>query len=895
MNYTKKLILISITISIIYSDLASPTPFTEIQPNGIQIEIFNRGNHLQGWHEYNGWTIVKSSGGWWYYASGSNGNKLTPSSLRAGIDEEPSPLSSLIQKGIRPEPFVLIDEAPIPDLNNTRTDTFKVPLILVEFPDAYATYDSSDFDLIMNQPGYTHLNYDNTGSFRDFYQEISHGQFLPVAEVSNWFLAPNEHDYYAYSDPDGYPHVRQLVRDMVDSLEASGFDWSIYDNDGDGYVDALNLVHQGAGAEEGDYSNIWSHKWSLGNLAVSYDGVTISSYNINPEIQNGSIVAIGVLAHEFGHALGLPDLYDTDYTSSGAGKLALMASGAWGTSNNSPWYPSTMVGWCKNELGWVDIIDLTEDQDNISIQQSYSNNDIIRINHPQAEEEYWLIENRQNIGSDTLIPSAGLAIWHINDDIAQGWGVNNNEPYYGVGLEQADGMFALENSGPSNGGDIYPGDTDNREFSHASSPNTTSLYGIPSMTRVDNISDPGEFMTFDLTYGEIILATASITDGSGYAYNQGTISLGMNNEMELGALEFELNFSPSFVNITDVLPTERTSFDSVIIEDNHITLVNPTITAGTGNILDVQLFNNVGVEADVIISYSMCLAYTTEGQEVGITVLDDADYTIQAVDQFYTIQNSSGMIGGGASYVVSIINTVPIAMTIFQILNSPSLLTPSDEPFEDLNENDEYDDGEPFVDWNQNSYWSPMIEPLSLSSAWQIDASLSGTDLTIGISNWDEPLEPAAHQLFRVNCEVSNEAELNDIITVSTNVMLVLDAWGNNGVPFVNGDGTITIDGVLANDGMTQFPTAFSLDEIYPNPFNPVTSISFSIPINNNEEVTIQVYDLKGRIVAKLAERPFQAGNYKVFWDATGLSSGIYFTEFNVAGNRTVKKVTLLK
>ena len=72
-----------------------------------------------------------------------------------------------------------------------------------------------------------------------------------------------------------------------------------------------------------------------------------------------------------------------------------------------------------------------------------------------------MIENRQKIGSDTLMPTPGLTIWHINDDIAQGWAVNNNEPYYGVGLEQADGMFAHENGGPSNGADVFPGDTDN--------------------------------------------------------------------------------------------------------------------------------------------------------------------------------------------------------------------------------------------------------------------------------------------------------------------------------------------------------------------------------------------------------------------------------------------------
>ena len=894
MNNTKNLILISIVIiALAHADIASPAAFIDYQPDGQQLKIYNRGNHLQGWHEYKGWTIVKNSAGWWVYATGNNGTKLIPSDLKVGIDGEPNSLSGSIEKGIRPDPYILIDEAPVPDLRSTRTDTFHVPLILVEFPDAYATYDSADIDLIMNQPGYTHLNYDNTGSFRDFYQEISYGQFLPVAEVSDWFMASNEHDYYSYNN--GYERVRQLVRAMVDSLEESGFDWSGYDNDGDGYVDALNLVHQGPGAEEGDYSNIWSHKSSLGNLAVNYDGVTISSYNMNPEIQNGNIVAIGVLAHEFGHALGLPDLYDTDYSSSGAGKLSLMASGSWGTSGNSPWYPSTMVGWCKNELGWVDIVEIEDDQDGISLQQSYSNNDIIRVNHSQVPEEYWLIENRQKIGSDTLMPSAGLAIWHINDDIAQGWGVNNNEPYYGVGLEQADGMFALENGGPSNGADIYPGITDNREFSHSSNPNTTSLYGVPSMVRIDNISDPGEFMTFDVAYNEIILATASISNGNGYAYNQGSISIGMDNEMDFGQFEFELDFTPSFVDITGVTPTERTSFDSAIVENNSVTLINPTISAGTGEILNLQLFNNVGVETNVVVSYNMCLAYTTDSSEVGITVLDDADYHIQAVDQFFTIQNGTGAIGGGASYVVSLINTVPIALTVFGLSNSPSILTPSDEPFEDQNDNGEYDTGEPFTDWNQNEQWSPMIEPISLSESWEIDATVSGSDLTVGISNWAEPLEPAPHELFRVNCAVSDDAELNDITTVYTNVILVLDAWGNSGVPFVNGDGTVTINEVLSSKEPDNYPTVFSLDQVYPNPFNPVTSIVFSVPEHSNENVVIQVFDISGRLVTTLIDRTYNPGRYKLHWDASDISSGIYFAEFRAGSTRQIQKITLLK
>ena len=393
-----------------------------------------------------------------------------------------------------------------------------------------------------------------------------------------------------------------------------------------------------------------------------------------------------------------------------------------------------MIGWCKNQLGWIDVVEISDDQDAISIEQTYSNNTVYRVNHSQIEEEYWYIENRQKIGSDTLMPTAGLTIWHINDDMAEGWAPNNDEPYYGVGLEQADGMFALENGGPSNGGDVYPGDTNNREFSNSSSPNTTSLYGEASMLRIDNISDPSEFMTFDVEYNEIILATATLDDGGGIAYGEGVLSMGMANDFELSELQFELNFSPSFVQITGVTALARTTFDSVIIDNNLVTLVNPVISPGTGNIINLHLFNNVGIETEVIVNYNMCIGYTSDGSEVGITIQDNANYQIQAVDQYYMVQSGTGTIGGGASFSVSIINTVPIALTMFQISNTPAILTPSAEPFDDINNNGEYDAGEPFTDWNQNDQWSPIIEPIDLSEDWDIDISVAGNNLMVGIS-----------------------------------------------------------------------------------------------------------------------------------------------------------------
>ena len=277
------------------------------------------------------------------------------------------------------------------------------------------TYPISDIDNIFNQEGYGHPGNPGSGSFREFYEEISYGQFSPVSQVVGVFTAPHNHDYYGNDQQNSGTRQRQLMRAMVDSAEAAGIDWSEFDNDGDGEVDGVTLVHAGQGAEQGNGSNIWSHRWSLGSNAVTYDGVYINVYNINPEIQSNNIVAIGVIAHEFGHVLDLPDLYDTDYTSSGSGKLALMASGSWGTTGNTPWYPSAMNAWCKTEMGWSNVITISSAQTNVELEQSYTNNTIYRVDNPEDNSEYWLIENRQKRGTDNLMPEPGLLFWHIDN------------------------------------------------------------------------------------------------------------------------------------------------------------------------------------------------------------------------------------------------------------------------------------------------------------------------------------------------------------------------------------------------------------------------------------------------------------------------------------------------
>ena len=571
-----------------------------------------------------------------------------------------------------------------------------------------------------------------------------------------------------------------------------------------------------------------------------------------------------------------------------------MASGSWGTVGNTPWYPSTMIGWCKAQLGWAEIDEIEDPNSSISLTQTYSNNRIVRVNHPEVSEEYWLIENRQKVGSDTLMPSAGLAIWHINDDFANGWSPNTNEPYYGVGLEQADGLFTLENGGPSDGSDLYPDGMNNREFSHSSSPNTTSLFGIPSLVRIDNISDPQEIMTFDVEYNEIILANAAILDGIGTAYNNGSIKISLENQMQLSELEFELGFSPSFVEIIGVIPTERVSYDSVIINENYIKLVNPVIETGEGELLELQLFNHIGIGMNINVQFNTAVAYTIQNEEVGIMFAEDANYTINSIEQHYEIQTNGGAIGGGASYQVSSVNTVPISMGVIKFESFPNIITPSDEPFQDENENGIYDIGEPFTDWNQDQQWTPMVESL-LPSDWDLDVNFDGDVLSVGFVNWNESTPIGLNSLFTVNCSVNEEAQLNDEVLIMSNVIIQVDKWGNAGIPFVNGSGTIVIDEILSNDITGIAPINFHLNNIYPNPFNNSTIISFELDKKNIENLKISIFDLKGRVVKSYRNNYFKVGKNLLTWNAQNLGNGIYFLELKTKNKRVIRKLTLLK
>lgn len=372
--------------------------------------------------------------------------------------------------------------------------------ILVDFSDKIAQVSAEKFDTL--------IYVDRSGTVTNYYKEVSYNT-LTITTVTlpsslGWKRAPQTLAYYANNQNGlgSYPqNAQKLVEDAVDLVDAQ-VNFSLYDNDSDGYVDGLIVIHAGRGAElSGSNGDIWSHMWAISPRLR--DGVYIYTYSMEPEywVTPGDMTC-GVYCHELGHVFGLPDLYDTDYTSEGVGKWSLMAAGSWnGTLGASPAHPDV---WSKIELGFLTPTIPSTNQSGASILQVETNASAYRLwTSGTLGSEYFLLENRQRTGYDAALPADGLLIWHIDESRSD----NDNEwwpgcgwtVHYKVALVQADNLWEMEkNIDQGDAGDPFPGSADKRTFGGSAAPGSSSYSGSATNVAVNNISNSGAAMTADI-------------------------------------------------------------------------------------------------------------------------------------------------------------------------------------------------------------------------------------------------------------------------------------------------------------------------------------------------------------------------------------------------------------
>ncbi len=397
-----------------------------------------------------------------------------------------------------------------------------VPVLLVEFPDRPANHAPSDIQrlLFRNDSSW------GAGSFRDYYQDMSGGLLDVTGKVTDkWMEMSRPMNAYAGDDNGGQasePNDRTLVAEAVRQADKT-IDFCKADSDHDGIVDALFVVHAGPGAEETG-NGLWSMRWWLPTPMETDDvcdgePVKVSDFLMVPEEYRSDtfsapnvpdhLVSIGVFVHEFGHFLGLPDLYDTDGSSpGGVGPWDVMATGTYGFDGRTPWRPTPMSAWTRSYLGWVRPKNvsknlLSEVVGALGLGGSRSNAEVYRLapgGDPDATE-YFLIENRKAEGWGADFPTSGIAIWHIEANRYD----NDTEGHRLVHLVQADGRNELGASGDihENGdaGDLFPGSTNNHKWGPATDPASNLNSGKRSGLRVKIQGRPGDLVV-DLLIGD---------------------------------------------------------------------------------------------------------------------------------------------------------------------------------------------------------------------------------------------------------------------------------------------------------------------------------------------------------------------------------------------------------
>lgn len=362
------------------------------------------------------------------------------------------------------------------DLREIPTEgDFHVLVILVGFADQKFSREPEEMKELVNDM----LNGDNytyngaTGSANQFYRTTSRGLFNPQFDVYGpVYVSKTEREYVqnnpedTYTDADGnvitcYPAGR-MVEEAIKGLDDQ-IDYSKYDTNNDGYVDFVYLFHAGRGATTGGSTTttIWPHAFTLNaaiGAPVELDGVKINRYCTSSELSNDKkLSGIGTFCHEFGHVLGLPDVYDTKNNNGRpsdcftAGAFDCMDAGNY---NNREHTPPVFSSYEQYALEWMKPLDLPG-TGRYTMLPFECHPLAYKVNTLADPQEYFLLETRGNSPYDKFIPGTGLFVWHIDFDLSiwQANTVNTIPEHLRIDLIEAD---CLESENTRNG-DPFPG------------------------------------------------------------------------------------------------------------------------------------------------------------------------------------------------------------------------------------------------------------------------------------------------------------------------------------------------------------------------------------------------------------------------------------------------------
>ena len=392
-------------------------------------------------------------------------------------------------------------------------------VILANFKDKsmQSSHTQAVFDELCNSLNCT-VN-DGYPSAGQYFADQSNGRYRPQFDVFGPVNLSRNVAYYGTDKPgqdegDDQHATDAVVEACILANEQFTINWADYDSDSDGYVDFVYVIYAGKGQADGGTSEtIWPHNWSVESARYySYctyteaqcrvGGKKLDNYAMSGEISGSSLGGIGTLCHEFGHVMGLPDLYDTDYGTNYENNLTpndwnIMDGGSY---NGDGHCPPNYDPWEKDFFGWLTPINLGNTGQNVTLyangtenQQTYQINASGSYVGPTTSGLRYYIENRQAVGWDEPLTGHGLLIWKVNFN-ASAWENNapNNSNTSGAPL-----YTVVSATGTKIGWD---GSTDNcPKNTFPGSGNKTSWTGVSGKPLL-NINESNQIVT--LTYIE---------------------------------------------------------------------------------------------------------------------------------------------------------------------------------------------------------------------------------------------------------------------------------------------------------------------------------------------------------------------------------------------------------
>ncbi len=411
---------------------------------------------------------------------------------------------TLPQKGLG-----LMGRQNFPTLGN-----IKSVVILVSYKDVdFSVSNPLDFyTRMLNQEGFS--DYDGCGSARDFFVENSHSQFVPSFDVYGPVKLKYNRSYYgAQSGSRHDVNASAMVIEGCAALDAT-VDFSQYDLDGDGVIDNIYVIYAGQGqASFGGPDTVWPHSSTIYNGPM-HDGVRIGRYATSNEWEDVRPDGIGTFVHEFSHVMGLPDLYETTYSTGSItpGEWSAMDQGPYNDGGRRPPYYSSYE---RNALGWIDLT-LIDGPVNVDLPHLGASNEACIIPTLRTNE-FFLLENRQKAGWDEGLPGNGLLVWHVDYDetIYNQNFVNNDPNHQYVDIVECNG----ETGAPS--GYAFPGTgfIKKRKITPDTTPNLTPWVGPVINYEITDIyirpySDETSHLTFKVNGGVASVAVPVATEAT---------------------------------------------------------------------------------------------------------------------------------------------------------------------------------------------------------------------------------------------------------------------------------------------------------------------------------------------------------------------------------------------